>query len=305
MWANMAIPDFQSCMLPLLKVLSDNEERTMKDLTAKLADHFELTEDEREEMLPSGQTSIIVNRVGWAKTYLKNAKLLEQPKRGVVKLTKQGQQAIKDANDRIDMKFLERYPAYIAFRDKTTPRSDQKKTEIETRTPDEAIDAEYKKLTKTLASDLLEQVRNNTPEFFERLVVKLLVAMGYGGSLEDAGQAIGKSGDEGIDGIIKEDKLGLDVVVIQAKRYAEDNVVGRPAIQSFAGSMEPHKAKKGVFITTSSFAKTAHDYVKQIERKIVLIDGDELANLMIEHDIGVTTYNSFALKRVDLDYFEE
>jgi restriction system protein len=301
----MAIPDFQSCMLPLLKVLSDNNEYAMKVVIEKLSDEFGLTEEERQELIPSGYARVMGNRVSWAKTYLKNAKLLEQPKRGIVKITKEGQQAIKDANDRIDMKFLERYPAYIAFRDKTTPKSDKKKTEIETQTPDEAIDAEFKKLTKTLASELLEQVRNNTPEFFERLVVKLLVAMGYGGSLEDAGQAIGKSGDEGIDGIIKEDKLGLDVVVIQAKKYAEDNVVGRPAIQSFAGSMEPHKAKKGVFITTSSFAKTACDYVKQIERKIVLIDGDELAALMIEHDIGVTTYNSFALKRVDLDYFEE
>ena len=303
----MEIPDYQAIMLPLLRCMGDGEDHESKELTRALAAEFNLNEDERKERLPSGQQTVIANRVGWAKTYLKNAGLIEQPKRGIARITEEGKRVLAENDiDRIDSKWLERYPSYLEFRNRQRkPGPADIVPEVDpARTPEETVETSFETMQDALADEVLDQVKNCSPQFFERLVVELLVAMGYGGSIEDAGRAVGRSGDGGIDGIIKEDKLGLDVICVQAKRW-DSNSVGRPAVQAFAGSMEPHRAKKGVFITTSRFSKDALEYVTQAERKIVLIDGERLAKLMIEHNVGVTAYRSFVLKRLDSDYFEE
>jgi restriction system protein len=229
---------------------------------------------------------------------LKKTGFVRQPKRGVVEITDEGKRVLENPPARIDGKFLKQFPSYREFRQRGKSSDSVEPPEEETQTPEESIDGAYQSLREALADELLEQVKACSPAFLERLVVELLVAMGYGGSITDAGKAIGRTGDGGIDGIIKEDRLGLDIVVIQAKRWS-DKPVGRPDVQAFAGSMEPHRAKKGVFITTSTFSEQAHEYVKLAERKIVLIDGATLANLMIDHNIGVTTYRSFVLKRLD------
>ncbi|MEI8375519.1 MAG: restriction endonuclease [Planctomycetota bacterium] len=301
----MSIPDFQSIMLPLLQILGDCQDHVMQEVTKATADKCQLTEQEMQQMLPSGQTTVIANRVGWAKTYLKNAGLLVQPNRGVVRITEDGKNALAENPPRIDMKYLEKYPAFLAFRSKniTKPGDDKGVQEVPTQTPEELLENGYQTLREALAAELLEQLMACSSTFFERVVIELLVAMGYGGSIEDAGKAVGKTADGGIDGRIKEDRLGLDEIVIQAKRWTGQ--VGRPDIQAFVGSMEGFRAKKGVFITTSTFSQPAWDYVKMIERKIVLIDGAMLTGLMIDFGIGVTTYRTFVLKRIDSDYFEE
>jgi restriction system protein len=306
----MSIPDYQTIMLPLLQLLGDGEEHHMRELTEMVSDHFELSDTERQERLPSGQSTVIANRVGWAKTYLKNAGLSEQPRRGIARRTEEGNKVVREGLSRIDSKWLEKYPSYVAFRNRRKDDEDlaTSVTELvgddDASTPEEILEGAFETLQDALAGELLEQVKSVSPQFFERMVVELLVAMGYGGSIEDAGRAVGRTGDGGIDGIIKEDKLGLDVVCVQAKRW-DSNTVGRPAVQAFAGSMEPHRAKKGVFITTSTFSNDAKLYVPQAERRIVLIDGKRLASLLIEHNVGVTAYRSFDLKRVDTDFFEE
>lgn len=299
----MSIPDYQACMLPLLEALADGQDRHLRAVTTALADRFGLTDAERTEQLPSGQQTVIANRVAWAKTYLKKAGLVVQPSRGVVRLSDEGRAVLGKKPAKIDNEFLRRYQPFTEFLDRTSAEPDGGEVPPDTATPEEALEDSYLKLRAALADDLLERLKACSPSFFERLVVDLLVAMGYGGSLADAGQAIGRSGDGGIDGIIKEDKLGLDVVCIQAKRWKE--TVGRPDVQGFAGSMEGFRARKGVMLTTSAFSKEAQEYVTRIERKIVLIDGRQLAQLMIDHDIGVATARSFVVKKVDLDYFDE
>ena len=300
----MAIPHFQTCMLPLLRVIQDGDEWAMKEITARLSDEFNLTDEEREEMNRSGNTRVIYNRVAWAKSYIKEAGLVSSVRRGVIQITEQGKSVLAENPDHIDMKYLERFPSYIAFRErKNTNSTSTSPTNVvvdSTLTPDDLIIKAYDELRGALAEEVLQQVTDMSYTFFERLVVNLLVAMGYGGSIEDAGKAVGKSGDGGI----KEDKLGLDTIVIQAKRWT-NNSVGRPDIQSFAGSMEAYRANKGVFITTSTFSLPAVEYVEQIQRKIVLVDGERLANLMIDYNIGVSQYRSFALKRIDMDFFQE
>lgn len=302
----MSIPDFQSVMLPILQVLGDCQDHKMRDVTQAVANKFQLTDDERQQMLPSGQSTVITNRVGWAKTHLKNAGVLDQPKRGIVRITEAGKSVLAENLPSIGIKYLEKFPAYLAFREKSQEKQDDGAEEapaaVATQTPDELLENGYKTLREALVTDLLEQIMECSPAFFERLVVELLVAMGYGGSIEDAGKAVGKTADGGIDGRIKEDRLGLDEVVVQAKRWT--NQVSRQDVQAFAGSMEGFRAKKGVFITTSTFSQPASEYVKMIERKIVLIDGAMLANLMIDFGIGVTKYRTFDLKRIDSDYFE-
>jgi restriction system protein len=305
----MPIPDFQAAMFTVLQSLGDGQEHTMRDVTDVVSEEFNLTEDERQEMLPSRQARVIVNRVGWSKKYLQEAGLLETVKRGIVRITDEGKQVLSENPARIDMKFLERFPSYVEFRERTKAKAGKKTTDEPTvvessQTPEELIEESYSELRDALADEILQQVKELSDKFFERLVVQLLVAMGYGGSIEDAGKAVGRSGDGGIDGVIKEDKLGLDVVVVQAKRWTT-NQVGRPDVQSFAGSMEAYRANKGVFITTSTFSQPAKDYVNQIQRKIVLVDGPDLANLMIDHDTGVSAYRAFVLKRLDTDFFEE
>jgi restriction system protein len=300
----MTIPDYQAFMLPLLRLASDGKEHSMREAFDALADAFALTEEERTELLPSGRQPTFENRVGWAKTYLKKAGLLDSPKRGFFQVTQAGLEALKQAPPRIDRAFLMQYPAFVQFQrpqqDREEPAGDQ---EGEEQTPEEGIETAYQRVRQELAVELLQTVKSCSPAFFERLVVDLLVKMGYGGTRRDAGQAIGRTGDGGIDGIIKEDRLGLDVVYVQAKRW--ENTVGRPLIQQFAGALQGQRARKGIFITTSAFSQTAQDYVSRLDSKIVLIDGETLAQLMIDFDIGVATVATYALKRVDSDYFIE
>jgi restriction system protein len=253
-------------------------------------------------MLPSGQQTVISNRVAWAKTYLKKAGLLANPVRGTVRITEEGKNTLAQKPAKIDNDFLRKYGSFSEFYKKTTPVEAKEDHPDIAVTPEESLELAYSILHDALADEILDKVKSCSPTFFEHLVVDLLVAMGYGGSLADAGQAIGKTGDGGIDGIIKEDKLGLDVVCIQAKRWEKN--VGRPEVQAFAGSMEGMRAKKGVLITTASFSKEAEEYINRIERKIVLIYGRRLVELMIEHDIGVATAHSYVVKKLDFDYFD-
>ena len=302
----MAIPDYQTCMLPFLRHLSDGADHTLRDAEESLAEHFKLTSTERAELLPSGQQGVFKNRIGWARTYLKKAGLLESPKRGVFKITARGLKTIASAPPRIDAKYLEQFPEFVEFRDVSKPESGSvaavelppSKT-----TPEEAIELAHQGLREQLAAELITRILSCSPTFFEQLVVELLVKMGYGGSRRDAGERIGQTGDGGIDGIIKEDKLGLDTIFIQAKRW--QGSVGRPEIQKFVGALQGQRAKKGVFITTSSYTAEAADYATRIDTKVVLIDGKQLAGLMIDFDVGVASAATYVVKRIDSDYFEE
>jgi len=298
------VPDYQTLMLPLLKVAGDGQEHALSEVIESLAAQFNLTPDERNQLLPSGRQPIFENRVGWARTYLKKAGLLETTARGKFRITPRGLQILENNMTRIDVKFLAQFPEFVEFRLRS-PKSDAQQTveEEEPDTPEETLEQGYQNLRRALAQELLERVKSSPPRFFEKLVVDLLVAMGYGGSRKDAGQAVGQTGDGGIDGIINEDKLGLDVVCVQAKRW--EAAVGRPIVQAFAGSLEGHRARKGVLITTSHFTQEAKDYVNRIERKIVLIDGQQLAELMMDYGIGVTRAAQYDVKKIDLDYFGE
>jgi len=299
------IPDYQSIMLPLLKLTSDKKEHKINDAVDQLADQFKLTDEERKELLPSGQTFIFGNRVAWARTYLKKAGLLDSPKRGIVLITKRGQDILKSNPKEINISTLKQFPEFLEFQNiKKEDNGSADQIEITSQvTPEESLELAYQQLRKTLAQDLINRIITLSPAFFEKLVVELLVKMGYGGSIKDAGKAIGKSGDEGIDGTIKEDRLGLDIIYIQAKRWQPGNCVGRPEIQKFVGALAGQGAKKGIFITTSSFSKDAIDYMPRNETKIVLIDGVQLAQLMIDFNIGVASVNTYELKRIDNDYF--
>lgn len=301
----MSIPDYQSIMLPLLRYSEDQNEHSLREAIETLADFFHLSEEERKELLASGQQAIFGNRVGWARTYLKKAGLLENTKRGFFKISTRGLGVLKKGPKEINVKFLDQFPEFVEFR---TPKekaveSIESVDSVFDKTPEETLESAYQKMRQELAAELLLNIKMCSPSFFERLVIDLLVKMGYGGTRKDAGAAIGKSGDGGIDGIIKEDRLGLDAIYIQAKRW--ESSVGRPDIQKFAGALQGQRAKKGVFLTTSSFSSEAHDYVSRIESKIVLIDGNLLANLMMDHNVGVSSIAVYELKRVDSDYFIE
>lgn len=299
------IPDYQEIMLPLLKLAADEKVHQFREAVDELADNFELTEEERNQLLPSGNDNLFANRVGWAKTYLKKAGLLKYPKRGYFKITERGKEVLNQAPEKIDNDFLEQFSNFREFKDSTSAAQESSKTstafEFEEHTPEEVIEIGHQTLTENLADELLEKVKAQSPDFFEELVVDLLVKMGYGGTIKDAGQAIGKSGDGGIDGVIKEDKLGLDIIYIQAKKW--ENTVGRPEIQKFAGALQGKNAKKGIFITTSSFSKQARGYADKINSKLVLINGRELAKLMIKYDTGVSTASTYEVKKINSDYF--
>jgi restriction system protein len=303
------IPDYQSLMLPLLRLVSDRQEYKHRDIIEKLAVEYKLTDEERKELLASGNQAIFDNRVGWAKTYLKKAGLLDSPKRATFVITELGLQILNKKPDRIDAKYLKQFPAFLEF--VHAGRNDNEgdegivSAEPTEQTPEENLDRAYQRIRKSLATELLNNVIESSPTFFERLVVELLVKMGYGGSIKDAGKAIGKSGDEGIDGTIKEDKLGLDIIYIQAKRWKSGNVVGRPELHKFVGALAGQGAKKGIFITTSNFTKEALDYTPKNETKIVLIDGVQLAQLMIDYNLGCTSQQIYELKKIDTDYFDE
>jgi len=263
----MPIPDYQSVMLPLLRFASDQEDHSKREAIDHISSLFKLTEAERKELLPSGRQYIIDNRVGWANTYLKKAGLLESPRRSVLRITKQGLEVLQRQPKEINVRFLDQFPSFVEFRKvgKDEEEAEAKEKVTTDQTPQEALEYGYQKLRKDLAQELLTAVKQMSPQFFERLVVELLLAMGYGGSLRDAGKAIGQTGDGGIDGIIKEDKLGLDVIYIQAKRW--EGVVGRPEIHKFVGALAGKRANKGVFITTSGFTKDAEEYVKTFRTK--------------------------------------
>jgi len=302
----MAIPDYQTVMLPLLRFLKDAKEHSIGEVVDALADEFNLSAEERQQLLGSGQQTVIRNRAGWARTYLKKAGLIASTRRGYFCITERGQSVLASKPERIDVKYLEQFPEFVAFRELRHERPDEAPVPVtasSNATPEEALDAAYSRLRLGLEAELLDQVKSASPSFFERLVVELLVRMGYGGTLRDAGQAIGKSGDGGIDGIIKEDRLGLDVIYIQAKRW--DSTIGRPEIQKFAGALQGHRARKGVFITTSSFSPDALEFASRIDSKIVLIDGAALAKHMIDHNVGVSLSRSYEVKKIDSDYFTE
>lgn len=302
------LPDYQSIMLPLLKIVADEQEHTIRDLIESLASIFDVKEDERKMLLSSGNQPIFDNRVGWAKTYLKKAGLLESPRRGTFRISSVGRDVLAEKPARIDARYLRRFPSFVEFQNPSRSESEADDSLIEAsaeQTPEEVFDRAYQGLRGTLVSELLSSVLEMSPAFFEKLVVDLLVRMGYGGSIKDAGNAIGKSGDEGIDGTIKEDKLGLDIIYLQAKRWAPGNLVGRPEIQKFVGALAGQGAKKGVFITTSSFTKDALEYAPRNETKIVLIDGEKLANLMIDYGIGCNAVQTYEIKKIDSDYFGE
>jgi restriction system protein len=293
-------------MLHLLRLASDGAEHTLKDAVPALADIFQLTDAERTELLPSGQQAIFSNRVAWANTYLKKAGLLRAPRRGVFIITDRGKTVLAQNPARIDRNFLEQFPEFLAFasKSKTVSETDhvQSTTPAAIETPLESLEVAYEKIRGELKTELLDRLKGEAPAVFERIVIELLVKMGYGGSRTDAAQAIGKTGDEGLDGIIKEDRLGLDIIYVQAKRWAA--TVGRPEIQKFAGALHGQHATKGIFITTSDFSRDANDYVSKIGSKIVLIDGSRLAELMIEFGVAVATDATYTVKRIDNDFFE-
>lgn len=303
------IPDFQSIMLPMLKLLKDNEEHSLQELIKGISDKFKLTEEERKEFLPSGNQAIINNRVGWSRTYLKKAGLLSSPRRTIFKITDKGIEILKSNLEKINVKYLKTLPKFQEWQD-TYTNKEKGNTEIisdkeftSENTPQELLDYSFQKLTNELSIELIEIIKSCSPEFFENLVVDLIVQMGYGGSKREAGKAVGRSGDGGIDGIINEDKLGLDKIYIQAKRW--ESIVPIKEIRDFAGALLGQKARKGIFITTSHFPKSAYEYVGNIEHNIILIDGKKLTELMIENNVGLSVQTKYEVKKIDTDYFEE
>ncbi len=300
----MAIPNFQSIMLPLLQFASDGKAHSLSESIEHVAAFFKLTENERKEMLPSGYQARFDNRLAWARSYLKQAGLLENLARGTFQVTKRGQTALLAKPQFIDINFLMQFDEFKEFRTRSRKDNEEKDTEAESlKTPKEIIEEGYQKIRNELAAELLNIVKSCSPKFFENLVVELLIKMGYGGSKKDAGRAIGGSGDEGIDGVINEDKLGLDVIYIQAKRW--QGSVGSKEIRNFVGSLAGKKANKGVFITTSAFTSDAKSFITNVQQKVILIDGDQLAQLMIDYDVGVVKVASYEVKKIDADYFSE
>jgi len=305
----MPVPDYQSLMLPVLTISAGGEIR-VGDAVDRLADQLKLTPDERAQLLPSGKQTLFGNRVHWAKTYLNKAGLIEGTRRGHFKITTRGQQVIASHPARIDNEFLVQFAEFRQFKDRSTDSTATAAAPAEpvfvsqAETPDEVMRIAHKQIELSLASDLLDRVRAAPPAFFERLIVNLLLSMGYGGSAVDAGRALGRSGDDGIDGVIDQDALGLDRVYIQAKRYAEGNNIGAGAIRDFFGSLDRHKATKGLFVTTSTFSSSARETAEFLSKRIVLLDGEQLTRLMIRHNVGCRVEEIFHIKKVDEDFFE-
>lgn len=304
----MAIPDYETLMLPLLKIAAeaDGHEIPLIDVVDKLATQFKLTDEDRRELLPSGGTFKFSSRVSWARTYLQKAGLLETTKRGHFRITDRGRSVLKSKPNRIDADLLSQFEEFREFHGRKKDRKSER-TEVSvssSETPIESLATQYERLREALASELLERVKKSSPQFFEHLVILLLVRMGYGGSLKDAGQAVGKSGDGGIDGVIREDKLGLDSIYVQAKRWS-DKPVGSPDIDQFAGALSKKKATKGIFITTSTFTRDALNSVRDYSSRVILIDGTQLANYMIDYGVGVSVTSTYEIKKIDSDFFEE
>lgn len=311
--ANMAIPDYQTPMLPLLKIAAEGETR-IPDVEERVANEFGLTLDERNALLPSGRQKVLHNRMHWAKFYMSKAGLVEVPRRGRFVATAEGRALLSRNPTQISVELLHQYPSFTEFYNSNTSPgtlTDAHVTDAEVPTlassitPEEQIETAFSSLQSSLRADLLQRILQNTPRFFEEVIVNLLVAMGYGGSHRNAAHQLGRSGDGGVDGVINEDRLGLDRVYVQAKRYTVTNSVGRPAVQAFVGSLVGLGATKGVFVTTSSFSPQAEDFVKHLAQRVVLIDGQRLADLMIEHNVGVRVARTIDFKRIDEDFFSE
>ncbi|WLR96580.1 restriction endonuclease [Shinella sumterensis] len=309
----MSIPDYQSLMLPVLRLAAEGEKR-VADVEDRIASDFGLTQEEREELLPSGRQRVLHNRIHWAKFYMTKAGLLASPARGRFVATDDGKAILATNPDRIDVKLLLQRPEFREFYKNASgsdvdvgeaPKVHPSHPDTDATTPEEQIEAAYQAVLTALRADLLERISQNSPAFFEGLIVDLLVAMGYGGSRKNAAEQLGRSGDGGVDGVVNEDRLGLDRVYIQAKRYAPSNSVGRPDVQAFVGSLVGLGATKGVFVTTSTFSQQARDFVKHLSQRVILIDGQRLTDLMIEHDVGVRTSRAIAFKRLDEDFFTE
>ncbi len=301
----MPVPDFQSFFKPLLDIASDGTEHSMSEVRDQIAQAMGISEAQRSERLPSGTQSKFDNRVAWAKSYFIQARVLESTRRAHFRITDRGRELHREGLQRIDVHILNRYPEFVEFhsaeRTQVGEVDGEKLPSVST--PEETLQQAYQGIRNQLASELIDRVKANSPEFFERLVVQLMVAMGYGGSIEDAGQAIGHTGDEGVDGIIKEDRLGLDVIYVQAKKW--DGTVGRPEIQRFVGALHGKRARKGVFITTGRFSDDARSYVETIDPKVILIDYKTLANYMIDFNLGVAGSARYEIKRIDSDFFAE
>ncbi len=305
----MPVPDYQSLMLPALKALADGAPAKISDVRARVSTAEQLKADDLKETLPSGKQTVFANRVGWAVTYMKGAGLVENVRRGVYQLTEEGKKLLAEEPERIDLDVLRRYAAFVSWSKKTSePVSDKKNLGIQPtapETPQETLEGAARQLRKTLEADVLDRLRNAAPGFFEQVVVDLLIAMGYGGGDPGSGVVVGKSGDHGIDGTIREDALGLDEVYVQAKRYGHGNTVGESALRNFAGAIDMAGTNKGVFVTTSHFTTAAQEYVKLSPKRIVLIDGDELARRMVDCKVGVRVKDQYQIKRIDEDYFED
>jgi len=306
----MAIPDFQSCMLPLLELCADGKEKSLKELVPVLGKELRLSEEELKTMLPSGAAPLFYNRVAWAKSYINKAGLIEPVRRGVFKISQRGLDVLSEKLARIDIKYLKRFDEYREGKETGAKGNDDSSGENDSipesgKTPDELISDGYKYLRNELADQILNQVKEGSWQFFEHMVIDLLLAMGYGESKKSSAEALGKTGDEGVDGVINEDKLGLDVIYIQAKKWDEGTPIGRPEIQKFVGALQGKRARKGIFITTSRFTKDAEEYASNIDTRVILIDGKRLSNLMIDHNIGVSIRETYTIKRMDSDYFIE
>ena len=300
----MSVPDYQSFMMPVLRYAQDEKTHTTSQAYEDLSSQMELSEEDRAEMLPSGTQQVYKNRIGWALTYLKKAGLLFSDKRGQFQITDLGKDILKRGINKLDNEYLKQFESFNDFQSREHTNRNDSNLSASEQTPDEAIESAVTEMNDSLSSELLERIKNNSPAFFEKAVVELVVSMGYGGSRKEAGQIVGKSGDGGIDGIIKEDKLGLDVIYIQAKRW--EDVVSSPELQKFVGALKGKHARKGIFITTSNFTKPAIDYVNSLDdTKVILIDGITLAELMIEYSLGVTTVQTYTIKKLDTDYFFE
>lgn len=299
------IPDYQTLMRPVLEQ-ADNGEVTLKDTVAELASVFQLSEEDLLEMLPSKRAPLFYNRVAWAKTYLQQAGLIKSIRRGVFTITEEGKRALQ-TREKIDNHFLKRFESFQNFqsrngnKENSEPESIMDESEF---TPNELLRETYSKLNNALAAELIDKIRIASPAFFEYLIVELLVAMGYGGTAENAGQALGKSGDDGIDGVINQDPLGVDQIYVQAKRYAEGNNVSANAIRDFFGALNLKKAQKGLFFTTSDFTPSAVQTAKDLGMRIVLINGQQLAKLMIRYNVGCRDEDIIHIKRLDEDFFE-
>jgi restriction system protein len=305
----VAIPDYQSIMLPVLLASSRGEVR-IGPVVDELADQLKLSPEDRSELLPSGQQTVFSNRVHWAKSYLSKAQLVEITRRGYFRITERGQKVLQSSPRKIDTKFLMQFEEFRHFRDRSSAAPERNgepaapALEDQRQTPDETMRLAYRQIETALMHDLLDRIRKAPPDFFERLMVNLLISMGYGGSAENAGRTLGRSGDDGVDGVIDQDALGLDRVYIQAKRYASGNNVGPGDIRDFFGSLDRHKATKGLFVTTSTFTSSARETAEHLSKRIVLVDGDELARLMIRHNVGCRIEETLHIKKVDEEFFE-